>query len=58
MLKDRKDNPAREKAMSDEFVELIKHRVETRYYDQPHVRDAVARAVADDRAPREESARN
>jgi hypothetical protein len=31
--------------MSEELVALLRHRVATRYYDQPRVVDAVARAI-------------
>jgi hypothetical protein len=31
--------------MSEELVALLRQRVATRYYDQPHVVDAIARAL-------------
>lgn len=31
--------------MSEALVELLRHRVATRYYDQPQVVDAIARAI-------------
>jgi hypothetical protein len=32
--------------MTEELVALLRHRVATRYYEQPQVIDAVARAIA------------
>jgi hypothetical protein len=32
--------------MTEELVALLRHRVATGYYEQPHVVDTVARAVA------------
>ena len=31
--------------MSDELIELLRQRVESRYYDQPQVIDVIARAI-------------
>jgi hypothetical protein len=31
--------------MSQELIALLRHRVESRYYDQPQVIDAIARAI-------------
>lgn len=34
-----------ESPMTDELIALLRYRVATRYYDQPRVIDAVARAI-------------
>ena len=34
-----------ESSMTDELVALLRNRVATRYYDQPRVIDAIARAI-------------
>ena len=36
--------------MTDELAALLRHRVATRFYDQPQVVDAVARAIIAARA--------
>lgn len=35
--------------MSKEFIELLRQRVASRYYDQPHVIDVIARAILNSR---------
>jgi hypothetical protein len=37
-------------AMSDELISLLRYRIAIRYYDQPHVIEAIARAIAGARA--------
>lgn len=37
--------------MSDELIVLVRHRLNTRFYEQPHVIDAVARRLLEAVAP-------